>query len=64
MDKPTKAFATIIAQVLETGTPHKLDRNEQAYFYQDLERHLSDRVDQIRSEKRKAYEQFKNISVS
>ncbi|MCK0154329.1 hypothetical protein MWU49_11495 [Alcanivorax sp. S6407] len=59
-----KLFAKVIAQVVETQSPRELNESEQAKFHQELEETLGQQVENLRSEKRRAYEEFKSMAIS
>jgi len=59
----SKVLAGLIARVLETGDTATLSEEERYKFYRDFESDLAEKVEKMRSEKRRAYEELKNIAV-
>jgi len=59
----SKVLAGLVADVLKTGSQQTLDAEEKSRFYREFESDLAEQVEQMRSEKRRAYEELKNIAI-
>lgn len=59
----SKVLAGLVAEVLKTGNSVTLSEEDQSRFYQEFESELSEEVEQMRFEKRRAYEELKNIAI-
>lgn len=59
----SKVLAGLVARVLETGDSATLSEEDCYKFYRDFESDLAEKVEEMRSEKRRAYEELKNIAV-
>lgn len=58
-----KILAELIAEVVTTGNSKSLSKEESSTFHQQFELEIAEEVEKIRSEKRRAYEELKNIAV-
>lgn len=59
----SKVLAGLVADVLRTGNQQTLDEEKKSRFYREFESDLAQQVEQMRSEKRRAYEELKNIAI-
>ncbi len=59
----SKVLAELVAEVIKTGNTRKLDEEKTSRFYREFEEEVAEQVEEIRSEKRRAYEEFKNIAI-
>ena len=59
----SKVLASLVADVINTGNPRVLDEDEVLRFYSEFEKSVATEVEEMRSEKRRAYEEFKNIAI-
>ena len=58
-----KVLAELVAEVLKTRSHRQLSDEQRVRFYREFESEVYDKVEKIRSEKRKAYEELKNIAI-
>jgi len=59
----SKILAGLIAEVLQTGDEKKLPEDEGSRFRREFEMEVAEEVEQLRTQKRRAYEELKNIAV-
>ncbi len=59
----SKVLADLVADVINTGSPQVLSADETSRFYSEFEVSVASEVEEMRSEKRRAYEEFKNIAI-
>lgn len=59
----SKVLAGLVADVIRTGNQRTLSEEEKARFYREFESNLAEQVERMRSEKRRAYEELKNIAI-
>lgn len=59
----TKVLASLVAEVIETRGTVKLDTGEQQRFYREFESDVSQRMEEMRAEKRRAYEEAKLVTI-
>ena len=59
----SKVLAELVAEVIRTGNQRILSEDEKARFYREFESNLTEQVERMRSEKRRAYEELKNIAI-
>jgi len=59
----SNVLAGLVARVISTGEDNKLTEDEKKQFYSDFECEISQPVEKIRAEKRRAFEEMKNIAV-
>lgn len=58
-----KVLAHLVANVIKTGDRKELTEEETYRFYREFEVEVADTVEQMRSDKRRAYEELKNIAI-
>ncbi len=54
-------LSELVSSALESGTIQELSKDNQRTFYQQFEVEISEKADEMRAEKRKAYEEAKNL---
>jgi len=59
----SKVLAGLVAEVISTGDSQVLDEEKTSRFYSEFEESVSTEIEEMRSEKRRAYEEFKNIAI-
>lgn len=59
----SRVLAGLVAEVLNTGNSRELDQDEASRFYSEFEESVAMEVEEMRSEKRRAYEEYKNIAI-
>lgn len=59
----SKVLALLVADVINKRQKIALNDQEQRSFYREFESEVSSRMEEIRAEKRRAYEEAKNITV-
>ncbi|HEY0842092.1 hypothetical protein [Methylotenera sp.] len=60
----TSTLGAIISEVLETGEKRVLSETERQQFYEDFYRDVSEKIEDIRNDQRKAYEEGKNLILA
>lgn len=60
----TSTLGAIINEVLETGEKRTLSETERQKFYEDFYRDVSEKIEDIRNDQRKAYEEGKNLILA
>jgi hypothetical protein len=60
----TSTLGAIISNVLETGEKRILSEMEREKFYEDFYRDVSNKIEDIRNDQRKAYEVGKNLILA
>ena len=58
-----KVLAELVADVMKTGNPKLLSSEESSRFHQQFELEVAEKVEIMRSDKRRAYEDLKNIAI-
>lgn len=58
-----KVLAGLVANVIKTGMSNKLTSEEQNKFYREFESGVSQEVEKMRNEKKRAYEEMRNIAI-
>ena len=58
-----KVLAKLVAGVIETGESTQLTAEERQRFYREFESGVSLKVDEMRTEKKRAYEEMKSIAI-
>lgn len=58
-----KVLAELVADVIQTGESRQLTAEERQRFYREFESAVSFKVDEMRIEKKRAYEEMKNIAI-
>ncbi len=58
-----KVLAELVAGVIQTGESRELSVEERQRFYSEFESEVSLKVDAMRVEKKRAYEEMKNIAI-
>ncbi|MEW8053395.1 MAG: hypothetical protein AB2792_03910 [Candidatus Thiodiazotropha sp.] len=59
----SKVLATLVADVLKQGHAVKLEQSEKDRFYREFETEVTEKMEHIRAEKRRAYEEVKHITI-
>ena len=59
----TKILASLVASVIESGKPIRLNDDEKRRFYREFESDVSPRMEEMRAEKRRAYEEARHITI-
>ena len=60
----TTTLGSVVRQVLETGEERSLDTKQCDDFYAEFYDGISERIEEIRSEQRRAFEEAKNVIVA
>lgn len=58
-----KVLAELVAGVIQTGESRQLTTEEAHRFYREFESGVSFKVGEMRTEKKRAYEEMKNIAI-
>jgi hypothetical protein len=58
-----KVLASLVANVIAQRTKVELDDQETQRFHREFESEVTAQVEAMRNEKRRAYEEAKNISI-
>lgn len=56
-------LAELVAKAVTTGTRQELDEDKRHLFHREFELEISGKVEQMRAEKRRAYEEAKQIAI-
>jgi len=56
-------LAELVADVIKTGESNKLNTEKKHRFYREFESGVSISVEKMRNEKKRAYEEMKNIAI-
>jgi hypothetical protein len=59
----SKVLASLVADVIDRRETVELDDQQKRRFYREFESEVSERMEEMRAEKRRAYEEAKNITV-
>lgn len=59
-----KVLAALVADVLEHGQARQLTPAETDKFHREFESKVSSSIEQMRADKRRAYEEVRNITIS
>ena len=60
----TSTLGAIISEVLETGEKRVLSETERLKFYEDFYQGVSEKIEDVRNDQRKAYEEGKNLILA
>lgn len=58
-----KVLAELVANVVKTGNHQSLSKEKSSTYHQQLELEVADAIESMRLDKRKAYEDLKNIAI-
>lgn len=56
-------LAELVAQVVASGNTQTLSEDKRRTFHREFESEISDEVEQMRAQKRRAYEEAKQIAI-
>jgi hypothetical protein len=59
----SKVLATLVADVLKQGQAVKLEKSQTDRFYREFESEVTEKMESLRAERRRAYEEVKNITI-
>jgi len=59
----SKVLASLVADVIDKRQRVELDDQQTRRFHREFESEVSARIEEMRAEKRRAYEEAKNITV-
>ena len=58
-----KVLATLVADVLRQGQAVKLEKSQADRFYREFESEVTEKMERMRAERRRAYEEVKHITI-
>jgi hypothetical protein len=58
-----KVLASLVEEVIQKGERVSLVESEKQRFYREFESEVSEQMESMRAEKRRAYEESKNITI-
>lgn len=59
----SNVLADLVLEVIKTGSTRELSEEENLRFHSEFEAEISNKVEEMRAAKRRAYEELKNIAV-
>lgn len=62
-DMDSKVLAALVADVLKQGQAVKLEKSQTDRFYREFESEVTEKMESLRAERRRAYEEVKNITI-
>ncbi len=58
-----KVLASLVEEVIQSGGRVSLEERDRQRFYREFESEVSEQMERMRAEKRRAYEESNNVTV-